>query len=587
VVIRVLLLHGFRPLMNLVGDHVSASEVNVMAWGGLRGAVSLALALIVSQDTNIPEDLRNQILLLSIGVVLFTIIVNGTTMGLALSKLGFNVKPAGERLAALVTRSVVLDRVSERIGKVSKSRDLRTVNWSVVLGDLVSRRADLHKSVESIRLELETLEPGERSRGTWRQILNIERESYWTAFSQGTLSAAAAQILDHEIDLEMDRLTAGEERPRLGGRGKLIPRWKEWMADHIGRYLRGGRGQFEIFSLRFDLCRAATLASEHVLVEIEHMHELDAEVRSSVKSAYKDYHNKSKERLEDMRANLPELANAIETSLALRIQLNFERDQYKHLAHHGAMEAGVASQALGEVEVRMKRLIQKRPEPNPRSLSTLIQTAPLFADLGSDALTDLTNLATERIFAKDEVIFKQGDKGDSMIVIALGAVGVFVEVGEHEVLIDTFGGGDILGEMALIVEQPRTATLRAVTTVTTGLISRAGFTELMESQPELRHRIRHGFAERSFDNCLRALPRYKHLSHTDRLEWFKQAEEVELAAEGTLSTRVGCLFFLAIGELVAEGRDFVAPMIIRPESFETLTSTGDAWIAILPREPDA
>lgn len=585
VIVRVLLLHGFRPLMNLVGDPVSASEVNVMAWGGLRGAVSLALALIVSQDTQIPEDVRNQILLLAIGVVLLTIVVNGTTMGLALKKLGFDKKPAGDRLAALVTESVVLDRVSEKVGKVSKSRDLRTVDWSLVLKSLIEKREDIHRRVEATRVELAQGDPAEKTRGTWRQVLNIERECYWTAFSEGTLSAAAAQILDHEIDLEFDRLTAGQDRPKLGDRGVLIPQWREWLADHLGRYFSGGRGQFEILSLRFDLCRAATLASEHVLHEIENMRELEPSVREQMELAYKDYHNKSKERLEDMRANLPELANAIETSLALRIQLNFERDQYKHMSHHGVLDAAAASQALADVELRMKRLTQDRPRPELRSLSQLVQSAPLFAGLEADALTDLSNLATEKIFAKDEVIFKQGDYGDSMIIVALGAVGVYLEVDGEERLIDTFGGGDILGEMALIADQPRTATLRAVTTVTTGLILKSGFKELMDSQPELCQRIRHGFAERSFDNYLRTQRRFQHLSHEDRLEWYGQAEERELGPDELIHTKSGCFFFLAIGELVAEGRDFVAPMLIRPESFDSVKSVGSSLVAVLPREP--
>jgi NhaP-type Na+/H+ or K+/H+ antiporter len=582
VVIRLLLLHCFRPVMNLVGDRVSTQEVNVMSWGGLRGAVSLALALIVSQDTNIPQELRSQILLLAAGVVLLTILVNGSTMGFVLGKLGFNETPPGDRLAELVTHSVVLDQVSQKLIEVSKSRDLRTVDWRSVSTQLEERREKIHQLVEGTQVELEEAGPSEKNRGVWRKVLSIERDAYWSAFAGGTLGGAAAQTLDHEIDLEIDRLNAGEVRPLLANRGAMIPAWRLELASFTERFFMSRRGHFNILSLRFDLCRAATLASEHVLEEVEKMNELAEDVRGAIKKAYKEYHNRNKERLEDIRANLPELANAIETQLAQRIQLNFEREQYLHLSHHGVLEAGVASQALGEIELRMKQLARARNLPQLPSLKDLIERSPLFSGLESKTLDDLSALASEKIFSRNETIFKQGDAGDSMIIVARGAVGVFMEMDGVEVHIDTFGGGDILGEMSLIVDQVRNATLRAVTTVTTGSISRSGFMNLMASQPELRVLIWRRFAERSFDNYLRSLPRYKYLSHRNRLGWFHKGEEIELEAGAALTSRDVGLFFLAIGELRGPGREFAAPMLIRADSFESLTSVEQAWIVFLP-----
>jgi NhaP-type Na+/H+ or K+/H+ antiporter len=581
VIIRVVLLTLFRPVMNLVGDEVTKSETKVMAWGGLRGAVSLALALIVSQNANIDPDVRSQILLLAAGVVLLTIIVNGATMGKLLKALGFDKNPPGERLAELVTHSLVLENVSNRITEASRSRDLRTVDWSDVSKSLDERRETLHEKILETREELKSAGPAEASRGTWTQILNIEREAYWTAFSRGTLGASAVRNLDHEIDLELDRLGTGDGQPKLSERGQMIPTWHTSLAERLTGGGEKSKAQFNSLSLRFDLCRAATLASEHVLEEIDHMHEMDPSICESMKKAYKDYHNTSKERLEDMRANLPELANAIETQLAHRIQLNFERDQYNHLSHHGAMDAATAGRALADVEVRMKQLLRNHPTPKLPSLVDLCQRAPLFAGLEPKVLEEISTLASENVFAPQDVIFKQGDKGDSMIIISRGAAGVYLEVDEQTLHLDTFGGGDILGEMALIADQPRTATVKAVTTVTTGLISRSDFAELMEKQPELRERVRSSFAARAFDNLLRSLARYKHLGHKERLEWFKTGETIEIDANGTLESRQGGVFFLAIGELVAEGRYFKSPALIRSESFEKLTAKGDCWVAHL------
>ena len=64
---------------------ISAAEQHVLWWGGLRGALGLALAL--SLPAELP--LRNEIVVVTFGVVAFSIIVQGLTMPLLLRWLGF------------------------------------------------------------------------------------------------------------------------------------------------------------------------------------------------------------------------------------------------------------------------------------------------------------------------------------------------------------------------------------------------------------------------------------------------------------------------------------------------------------------
>jgi NhaP-type Na+/H+ or K+/H+ antiporter len=139
--IRFVLVFAFGPLCDRFSDGVSAKDNLVISWGGLRGAVSLALGLIVSQDQRIPEQIRSRILLVTAGVVLLTIVVNGMSIGKLLSRLGFDQPQLSVQVQNLSARVHILDRVSSELREVSQSPDLRTCQWTNVLSDLDVRRA--------------------------------------------------------------------------------------------------------------------------------------------------------------------------------------------------------------------------------------------------------------------------------------------------------------------------------------------------------------------------------------------------------------------------------------------------------------
>src|SRR5262245_10282359 len=76
------------------------------------------------------------------------------------------------------------------------------------------------------------------------------------------------------------------------------------------------------------------------------------------------------------------------------------------------------------------------------------------------------------VFFKGKNIIDQGDEGYRAYYVERGRVGVYVHDGRHELKVAEMGPGDIFGEMALITNQPRSATVRAMEDCTLTVISR-------------------------------------------------------------------------------------------------------------------
>ena len=108
------------------------------------------------------------------------------------------------------------------------------------------------------------------------------------------------------------------------------------------------------------------------------------------------------------------------------------------------------------------------------------------------AITDVLRLrgVSQVHFRPGEVIFRQGDPGDLVYTIVQGEVEVIREDEDGaERLLARMGPGEYFGEMALISDAPRTATVRALTDVEAVSMGGADFTTLYAYLPGLRQRV--------------------------------------------------------------------------------------------------
>lgn len=121
-----------------------------------------------------------------------------------------------------------------------------------------------------------------------------------------------------------------------------------------------------------------------------------------------------------------------------------------------------------------------RHERVRRKLATLKNLA-LFKYLNYQELVKVVNIALERTFSKGEVIFREGDREDSLHIILTGAVSIL----KQDVEVARLGEGTHFGEMALVDKAPRSADAVAATEVQTLVISRRSFYDVLRKNPSL------------------------------------------------------------------------------------------------------
>jgi CRP/FNR family cyclic AMP-dependent transcriptional regulator len=86
----------------------------------------------------------------------------------------------------------------------------------------------------------------------------------------------------------------------------------------------------------------------------------------------------------------------------------------------------------------------------------------LFSEIPEDDRTGLVPAAQPRTVSADEVVFKRGDTGDSLFVIAKGKVSITLELPQGSQEVSTLQVGDFFGEIAMLTRAHRTATVTGI-----------------------------------------------------------------------------------------------------------------------------
>jgi CPA1 family monovalent cation:H+ antiporter len=201
ILARVVVVYGLGWLANRLAEPAPTSWQHVIGWGGLRGAISLALVLSLPAQIGSERELLG---VMAFGVVLFTLVVQGTTMRPLLNflkiglrseaKLEYEVRHA--RLVAARAAEKHLDNL-HRQGVVSRH------TWERVQPGLDQQVEKLTENVRTMLRSEPDLEAEELDT-TYRELLRAQRSALFGLFSDGVISEEVFGKLVAEIDATLD-----------------------------------------------------------------------------------------------------------------------------------------------------------------------------------------------------------------------------------------------------------------------------------------------------------------------------------------------------------------------------------------------
>jgi CRP-like cAMP-binding protein len=115
-------------------------------------------------------------------------------------------------------------------------------------------------------------------------------------------------------------------------------------------------------------------------------------------------------------------------------------------------------------------------------LVQLKKNIPFLADLSTQELQDLLQAARIRIYRQAQTLFREGDEADGMYILLAGQVKVEKRLEQGDsIVLSKLNPGDVFGEMALIEQKPRSASVRAVGQATVFFVDSLAF-ETMRRQ---------------------------------------------------------------------------------------------------------
>ena len=130
----------------------------------------------------------------------------------------------------------------------------------------------------------------------------------------------------------------------------------------------------------------------------------------------------------------------------------------------------------------------------------------LFSGLDDQQLDAVSSLTFQKNFGPGEVIFEEGRTGNGLSAIISGNVEAVKSIGtDREQVVNKLGPGEVFGEMALLGEWPRTATVRAVNQVECLGMDRWVFLSQLERQPQVSIKMLQILAQRLRDSDARLL----------------------------------------------------------------------------------
>jgi CPA1 family monovalent cation:H+ antiporter len=473
----------------------------VMYWGGLRGAIALAIVL------SMPEfEYKDTLVAVVMGAVVFTLVIQGLSIEFLVKKLKLDQLSLSDQLTKLEG-----DREARAEG-LSRMDLLATSGlFSQRIADNIKEKGE--RQIDGLDSEISgihgAMDNDEMLRILALRCLVREKARYRELFSQGLVNEWAYRELNHTIDVQMDSvrhsdgIPSAEMETSIGKRVSIILMAVMGVVPGMRRSLEALRTQWIVrdYAVAWGRYRGC----QSVLTQLTKLagSEIDANSIERLNSIYEDIASQAKAQIDEVGEQYPEFVETMQEQLGQRLMLIAEHDAVEHSKELGVIQSGIASAILKDQSERLRVLAQDNMSACFEiEIDELLAKVPLFSEIDPEQYEVIAAHLLSTTVPRGTDIIRQGQMGDSIFLIARGIANVsLTEDGESRKLA-TLYAGDFFGESALLHDTPRNATATAATPCSMYELKRSELDKICADYPEIRAGVEKVDAQRQQSNTM-------------------------------------------------------------------------------------
>ncbi|ATX79023.1 monovalent cation:H+ antiporter, CPA1 family [Mariprofundus aestuarium] len=484
-------------LMPLIGRLPGSRPISfpyqfIMFWGGLRGAIALAIVL------SLPHFEYSELFVAMVmGAVLFTLLVQGLSIESVMKKFGLDIPPLADRFAI-----IELDLASKRRAMKQLPRLKGSGFFSSRIAHNLTVECD--HAISNALKKIDHLRATEMDRGNELNLLYLraltEEKSFYTEmYNHGHISEGAARELSLVLNMQIDALRYNGAFEHVHShRIKRALEQSFFRLTTVASWLMpiAERMRMSRIILDYEQIWAHFLGSSHVikslgkLAKMDLMSEAEAE---EVINKYRSWHEIATHQLYQVSEQYPEFVTSMQNRMGQRMLLLAELETTEEKAEQGVLPEGVAKNIEAALAKRLSALRGQEMEPIHDDPLSMIRRVPLFSELDSRELGLLSELVQRKSLLEHEFIVQKGVLSEILIIIVRGVLRITFDTNgkTHE---GTLVAGEFFGEKALMghsseMDSSSTVGVEAVIPCIVHIISRESLQELLEEEPALADKL--------------------------------------------------------------------------------------------------
>lgn len=501
LVSRAVIIYGLTPFVDVSSKQrfFQRGYKPVLFWGGLRGAVALAIVL------SLPQFGQNEMLeSVVIGAVLFTLFVQGLSIEPLVKLLGLH-KPA--LTDQFIVHQHLID--ARRLALQNIEQYAASEVFSQQIMKMLKEKYDQAIEEENERLEQirsKAEEQQEQRRILYLQTLSQELSVYLELFNKGHLGERAFRELQLDLANQLDavRYMADVRQTEYGRfHPRVIEQFLLTIFDHIPplAFLAERRRRARL-AINYEISWGHREGSAEVLKKIETLEKqktLPVEMLSEIQTQYEHWHEAACRQLDLTADQFPEFVQSMQQKLAERLALLKEREYIEDQMEHGSLPVTFGEHINAELEKRLEKVREHEVAELNIEPSELLRKVSFFKAMNREEFDYIAEKLIPRTANEHEIIIRQGDPGKSLFLISRGVVRVTREENGVRKDLSSLFAGDFFGEMALLHGENRSATVRAVTPCYLYELQREALEETMHEYPYIRSTLQEFDRQRKAD----------------------------------------------------------------------------------------